>query len=576
MRRLFLAAALLLACRASAQSPSEQLKKFFAGAFEEQLRDQPELATNVGRHEYDDRWSDWSKAGRELRRSHLQQRLKALDAIPLDGASEEDRLSARLFRYDTQQQLDAYELQTLLLPVTQLYGLHNSIYNVVDRMPARTAHDYQNLLARLRAVPAYVEQNIGRLDEAIARGLTQPKSVVDNVLAQLDAQLAQDSSNTPLLLAFRKFPSSIPAADQEKLREEAVANYDKQFLPAWHKLRDYLGGTYAQHERSGTGLGTLPGGKEQYAILIRRYTTTNLTSEEIHGIGERELARIEAEMLSLARQTGFSGTLKEFEDKLAADPAQHFRSKDEMLVFCRNAAKIIEPNLPTLFKHIPVLLYGVRAIPADREAATASNAQAASPDGSSPGWFNLNTYEPEKQARSNKEALVLHEAVPGHVFQGAVARAAQGVPEFRRFYGNSAYGEGWALYAESLGQELGLYKDPLSRFGQLSSERFRAVRLIVDTGMHAQGWTREQAVQFFQLHAPDQSVAEIDRYISWPGQCLSYKIGQLKIRELRTEAEQKLGARFDIRDFHDVVLRDGTLPLDLLQEQVEHYIAATH
>jgi uncharacterized protein (DUF885 family) len=576
MRRLCLAIAILLPAVVCAQSPSERLTKFFAETFEQQLRDQPEFATNAGRHEYDDRWTDWSKAARELRRTHLQERLKQLDAIPLDGVSDEDRLSARLFHYDTQQQLDAYDLQNLLLSVGQLFGFHNNVYSVIDRMPGRTERDYENILSRLGSVPGFVDQNITRMDEAIARGWVQPKVVVDQVLAQIDAQLAQNSSNTPLLALFRRFPSNIPAAEQEKLRADGVTLYDKQFLPAWRKLRDYIASTYAPHARPGIGLGSLPGGKDAYAILIRRYTTTNLSADEIHKIGERELARIETEMLALAKQTGFSGTLPEFEAKLDADPAQHFKSKEEMLVYCRNVAKLIEPNLPTQFKHIPVLLYGVRAIPEDREAATASNAQAAAPDGSTPGWFNLNTYQPEKQARSNKESLVLHEAVPGHVYQGAMARAIQGAPEFRKFYGNSAYGEGWALYAESLGEPLGVYKDPISRFGQLSSERFRAVRLVVDTGMHAQGWTREQAIEFFKLHVPDQSLAEIDRYISWPGQCLSYKIGQLKIRELRTQAEQKLGAKFDVRDFHDVVLRDGTLPLDLLQEQVEHYIAATH
>jgi uncharacterized protein (DUF885 family) len=264
----------------------------------------------------------------------------------------------------------------------------------------------------------------------------------------------------------------------------------------------------------------------------------------------------------------------EFQQKMKNDPQQHFQSREEMLVFCRNIAKIIEPELPNQFRHIPALLYGVRAIPADREASEATNAQAPSPDLSTSGWFNLNTYEPEKQVKYDKESLVLHEAVPGHVFQISLAHALRDLPDIRKFYMNSAYTEGWALYAESLGSQLGVYKDPYSRYGKLASERFRAVRLVVDTGIHELGWTRQQAIDYFAAHAPEESVLEIDRYISMPAQALSYKMGPLRIRQLRTEAEQKLGAKFDVRDFHDMVLRNGTLPLDMLQEEVEREIAA--
>jgi uncharacterized protein (DUF885 family) len=331
--------------------------------------------------------------------------------------------------------------------------------------------------------------------------------------------------------------------------------------------------TYAARVRPGIGIESLKNGKEDYAILIRRLTTTNATPEEIHKIGEAEVARIEGEMLAIARQTGFNGTVSELEVKLADSPEQKFHSKDEMLVYCRNAAKLIEPELPNQFKHIPMLLYGIRAIPEDREQATASNAQAPAPDGSAPGWFNLRAYQPEKQVRYDKESLVLHEAVPGHIFQNSLARSQKGLPDFRKFYSNSAYGEGWALYAESLGSQLGVYKDPYNRFGQLASERFRAARLVIDTGIHSMGWTREQAQEYFRAHAPTQALSEVDRYISWPGQALSYKLGQLKIVELRKKAEQQLGPKFDVRDFHDVVLRDGSLPLELLQAQVEKYIA---
>jgi uncharacterized protein (DUF885 family) len=558
---------------ASAQTSSADLSKFFAQYFEEKLRDEPEFATTVGRHEYDDRWSDLSKQGREQRRAHLQQRFDQLQKFGVQRLSEQDALSVRLLSYDLRTQLDALDLETFLLRVGQLYGSHTRVYLTIDRMPAFTVKDCENIIARLHAVPAYVDQNIAVLNEAIERGLTQPKIVADLVTDQLKAQVAQDAATSPLLEFLKKMPANIPEAERARLRKQATDAFENDFRPAWRRYLDYMQTTYAGHVRPNIGIGSLKNGKEDYAILIRRLTTTNATPEEIHKIGEAEVARIESEMLAIARQTGFNGTVSELEVKLANDPEQRFHSKDEMLAYCRNAAKIIEPELPNQFKHIPWMLYGIRAIPEDREQATASNAQAPAPDGSAPGWFNLRAYQPEKQVRYDKESLVLHEAVPGHIFQNSLARSQQGLPDFRKFYSNSAYGEGWALYAESLGSQLGVYKDPFNRFGQLASERFRAARLVIDTGIHAMGWTREQAQEYFRAHAPTQALSEVDRYISWPGQALSYKLGQLKIVELRKKAEQQLGPKFDVRDFHDVVLRDGSLPLELLQAQVEKYIA---
>jgi uncharacterized protein (DUF885 family) len=558
--------------RAAAQTSHEAIQTIFQHYFATKLQDEPEFATTTGHYENADKWNDWSKAGRELRRKHAEETLRELEKSLTTGLPDADNVSARLLRYDLRLQLDSEDLETHLIRVGQLFGLHTRVYITIDRMPSRTAHDYENLLARLHGIPTYVDQNIDLLKESIDREITQPKVVVDLVTAQIAAQVAQDAASTPLLLAFRNFPSNFPPEQQKKLRGEGIAAYEKEFVPAWQKLLEFLQTKYAASERPEIGLSSLPNGRADYAILVRRLTTTNTAPEQIHKIGESEVARLEAEMLAVARETGFSGSLSEFDKKLQDSTEQHFRSKDEMLIYCRNVAKIIEPELPNQFKHIPLLLYGIRAIPEDREKATASNAQAPAPDGSVPGWFNLNAYEPEKQVRYDKQALVLHEAVPGHIFQGSLARSQQSLPEFRKFYGNSAYGEGWALYAESLGVQLGLYRDPYSRYGRLASERFRAVRLVVDTGIHAMGWTRDQAIEYFHAHAPEISLAEVDRYISWPGQALAYKTGQLKILELRKEAEQKLGVKFDIRDFHDAVLRDGTLPLELLQEQVEKYI----
>jgi len=554
----------------SVASSSTELTKFFADYFEQTLRDSPEYATSIGRHEYDDRWADLSKQGRDLRRSHLEQALAQAEKFSTDASrfSEEDRLSIDLLRYDLRTQLDAFDLQTYLLRVGQMFGFHNSVYITIDRMPAFTVKDCDNIIARLRAIPAYVDQSIEIMNEAIARGVEQPKIVSDLVIEQLRKQAGQDADKTALLEFLKKMPASIAEAQREQLRQQATAAYDNDFLPAWRKVLAYMQTTYAAHVRPQVGISSLPNGKQYYAILIRRLTTTNETPEEIHKIGLAEVDRIEAEMLEIARQTGFQGTVSELEVKLANDPEQRFHSKDEMLMYCRNAAKIIEPQLPNQFKHMPLLLYGVRAIPEDREQVTASNAQAPSPDGATPGWFNLQAYQPEKQVKYDKEALVLHEAVPGHIFQISLAHSLPGLPDFRRFYNNSAYAEGWALYAESLGSQLGVYKDPYNHFGQLASERFRAARLVIDTGIHAMGWTREQAQDYLRVHAPTENLAEVDRYISWPAQALAYKTGQLEIVKLRRRAEKELGPQFDVRDFHDAVLRNGALPLELLNAEV--------
>ena len=560
----------------SNKQADSDVSKFFADYFEERLRDEPEFATTVGRHDYDDRWADVSKKGLEQHRAHLAARLEELQKFPGGGLSAQEQLSVKLLNYDLHTQLDAFDVDTYLIRVGQLFGFHNRIYLTIDRMPSFTVRDCENIIARIRAVPANVDQNIAILNEAIARGWTQPKIVADLVIEQLTAQVAQDADKTPLLEFLKKMPPNIPAAEKERLRKEATAAFENNFRPSWRKLLAYMQTSYLPKVRPQIGVTTLPDGAKMYSILIRRVTTTQATPEEIHRIGVAEVDRIEKQMLAIARETGFNGSVSELEVKLADMPEQRFHSKEEMLIYCRDAAKKIEPELPNQFKHIPMLLYGIRAIPEDREQATASNAQTPMPDGSAPGWFNLRAYQPEKQVKYDKESLVLHEAVPGHIFQGTLARSMKDLPDFRKFYGNSAYNEGWALYVESLGSQLGVFKDPYSRFGQLASERFRAARLVIDTGIHSMGWTREQAQEYLKSHAPTQAQSEVDRYISWPAQALSYKMGQLKIVELRRKTEEKLGPKFDVRDFHDAVLRNGSLPLELLDGEVQKDTASAH
>jgi uncharacterized protein (DUF885 family)/mannose-6-phosphate isomerase-like protein (cupin superfamily) len=564
--------ALLAAGLVAAATPAEDLRKLCDDYTEFRLRADPMLATAIGRNEYNDRWEDLSSAAIAAREREIGEFAKRLQAIPSSELTGEDSITARMLDRELKIAVEREHLSDGLLTVGQLFGLHNAVQQTFDRMPARTEQDYRNIIARLASLPTLIGQQIYLLQEAAASGLTQPRVVIDRVVEQLDLQLAPDAAHAPDLAAFRRFPDSFSPQLRQRLTARANGAYAR-YQAAWRRYRDYLAERYAARARPSVSIASVPGGAEIYRFLIHTLTTTDMSPEEIHRLGEQELTRIEGEMQGVARETGFTGSLAEFEAKLKADPTLHYRTQEEMLMDARNDAKIVEPELPRLFEHIPWMLYGVRAIPPDAEASMATHAEPPPLDHSRPGWFDLNTYKPPEQARYDKEALMLHEAVPGHLLQGAYAQANADMPVFRKTTWYPAYGEGWALYAESLGGELGLYRDPYSRFGQLASERFRAVRLVVDTGIHAMGWSREQAVQFFEQHAPEESDAEVDRYISWPAQALAYKIGQLRILQLRKLAQDELGPKFDIRDFHYAVLRHGALPLDVLDEVVRVYIA---
>jgi uncharacterized protein (DUF885 family) len=411
----------------------------------------------------------------------------------------------------------------------------------------------------------------------VAAGRVQPQITVDLVLDQLAAQARPPAAESPLLLAFQRFPDAVAAADQQRLRAEAAAAYDHAFVPAWRRLESFLRETYRPRSRPDIAVTSLPNGRDVYGRAIRLHTTQPVTAEEVHRIGLAEVARIDREIEQIARAQGFTGSAVEFERQLGARPGARFASQEEMLAYARETLARLEPVIPKLFRRVPAMKVDVRPIPADREASTASSYSVGTTDGSRPAWFNMNTYRPQEQVKYRTEALVLHETVPGHHLHIALARELPDIPEFRRTFTATAFSEGWALYAESLGAELGtVYRDADTRFGQLASEKFRAVRLVVDTGMHALGWSRERAREYFAVNAPGQSLAEIDRYISWPGQALAYKMGELKIKELRQRAQQALGPRFDIRDFHDAVLRNGTLPLEMLDTQVSAYISAAN
>ena len=551
---------------AMAQTDSENLHQIFQEYFEDQLRSYPESATSLGRTEYNDRWTDWSRAARDARREKLREYEGRVSGIAADSLSSQDNLSRALMLHEIRDSLEGEEISTYVTGLNQLFGPHTRIYLTVREMPARTTADYDNIVRRLEAVGAYVDQQIVIYREALQARLRQPKLVIDLIIKQLDAQAAQGAGETALLAAFRKFPDTFAESDKQRLLGAATVAYNETFLPAWKKFRRFLAQDYLPGVRREIGVTTLEDGEERYASLIRHYTTSDLTARQVHELGLREVERIEKEMLVVARETAFEGDLAGFEKQLRESPEQRFTSKQDMLVYCRNVAKLVDPELPRFFRRLPRAPVGIRPIPADREAETPSNYDAPAADGSRAGWFNLQAYKPREEIKFDKAALVLHETNPGHHLQIALQLELDGLPEFRKIFHSTAYIEGWALYAESLGVEMGVYPDATSRFGKLESERFRARRLVVDTGLHAFEWTRERAVEYLG------DSAEIDRYISWPGQALAYKIGELKIKEMRGRAEKELGDAFDIRDFHDVVLRNGALPLQLLEAQVAAYI----
>jgi prolyl oligopeptidase len=374
-------------------------------------------------------------------------------------------------------------------------------------------------------------------------------------------------------------PASIPEAERTRLQARAAKAYQESFQPAWRKLSAYLKDTYAPATRTTPGLSTNFNGAELYQVLIREHTTTKLTAREIHNIGVREMERLAGEMAAIRASVGFAGTAEEFDAKVLMAPNLLFHSEAEILAHGRDIAKRIDPLLPKLFLKLPRMTYGVEAIPAAIARSAAPHYRAPALDGSRAGYFYLRTVDPEKQSKCCMESLILHEAVPGHHLQIALAREMENVPDFRRTSGYTAFSEGWGLYAESLGEELGMYQSPFERYGRYQTEMMRASRLVVDTGVHALGWNREQMIKAMQPGKggwlnDDFIASEVDRYIGMPAQALAYKIGGLKFTELRRKAEKALGSRFDLREFHDVCLRNGSIPLDILEEEVDGWIAS--
>jgi uncharacterized protein (DUF885 family) len=574
---LFLA--LLLASPLAGQPQNSVLHKLFSDYYEFQLREYPGEATFVGRNEYNDRWDDPSPEHQRQYRKSLQQFLVRLQAIPEKPLSGQDRLSYRLLDWQLKDEVEYTETISTFNSVNHLVGGHLNIFSTVAVAPATTVKDYENQIARMRALPLWVDQTIAAANLSIAEKKIQPRLVAERELEQLDVEMVSEPLQSPLLKAFAKFPDSIPATDQQRLRASVVDAYTQAFLPSWHKLRDYVATTYIPAARESVGISQAPGGTAMYVFLAKHMTTTDYTPDQIHEIGLKEVARIQSEMLKIRQELSFTGTAEEFSDQILNAPRFRYHSEEEILTHGRDIAKRIDPELPHLFKILPRMTYGVAAIPADRARTSSEYYEEPALDGSRAGYFYMRTVDPEKQSSCCLEATILHESVPGHHLQIALAYETPGVPDFRKISEFTAYTEGWAMYAETLGSDLHMYETPYERYGQLQGELFRAARLVVDTGIHTQGWTREKAIDYMYASGADPSrdfmASEVDRYIAWPGQALAYKIGQLKIRELRTLAENELGPKFDIRSFHDIVLRNGSIPLSILEEQVRAWISRT-
>jgi uncharacterized protein (DUF885 family) len=552
------------------------------------MQQYPEMATSVGFPGQNRRWSDDSREGIEARIKHLHESLAALKSISRGGLP-----AAEQFNYDLYRELIETAVEGLQygddplpfrdvvpgnvwMPITQMGGIQQGMASALATMPHKTVSEYEDVLARLEAIPRNVEQNLVLLQEGLKKGYTPPKLMLRDVPKQIADLIPADPVASALLQPFNEFPAGFSDTDRARLTRRAKIIYSDSVKPAFQKLHDYFLNTYLPACRESIAATALPNGGAAYAFHVRWQTTTNLTPQQIHEIGLSEVKRIRAEMDKVIASTGFKGSFHDFTEFLRTDPRFFYDKPDDLVNGYRIVAKKIDPELAHLFGKLPRLTYGVCVIPEFKAPSqTTAYYQQGAPAAGRPGCYFVNTYNLQARPKWEMEALSLHESVPGHHVQISLAQELENVPEFRKHIGYSAFVEGWALYGESLGEELGLYKDPYSKFGQLSYEMWRAVRLVVDTGMHSMGWTRDQAIQFFKDNTgkTDQDITvEVDRYIVWPGQALAYKLGQLKIRELRSEAEKRLGARFDIRKFHDAVLENGAVPLNVLEAHMKRWI----
>jgi uncharacterized protein (DUF885 family) len=552
------------------------------------MSEAPEVATVVGFPGFDDRWTDDSTAGIDARRRHLEASTAELAQHDPARLGPTERLNHRLYhrllelaKVGVGYGDDAVPFHfgwphSLRMPLSQMDGIHLAAGQLLPIQPKVHVRDVEAIVSRLRTLPVALDQNRALLENGVRLGFVPSRAAIHGLPDQVAGLAPDDPEASPLLQPFRELPASIPAGDREQLTAVASKIYSSELRPAVRRLHRYLVDVYVPAARETFGMSDLPNGRAMYDHHVRWTTTTDQTAEQIHATGLAEVARIEAEMQALMRTVGYSGTMVEFRKHLRTDPQFYPTSAEGLIDRFRVIAKKIDPELARCFGKLPRSPYGVTAVP-DFAAPSSPAAyyQSGAPSTGRPGMFYANTYDLPSRPSWGMEALTLHEAVPGHHLQIALATEMEDVPEFRKHSGETAFVEGWGLYAESLGGELGLYTDPYQRWGALSFDMWRSIRLVVDTGMHAFGWSRERAIQFFRDHtgmAELDITVEVDRYLVIPGQALAYKTGQLKFRELRTFAERALGERFDVRAFHDVLLEEGGLPLGEVDARVRSWV----
>lgn len=577
MRSPFFLIALLIAAGNFAHAgPAEDFATLLDDAWQWQLNENPVFASQLGDRRKNDQWRDMSLEAIERRHQDEREFLRRLRAIDSSQLSESDRLDYDLFRRELENSIDGHRFRNYLMPISQRGGVQ-SLEMTAESVRLANVGDYEDWLGRMAAVDTVIEQTIALQEEGRKTGYMPPKILMERIPGQIDAQLVEEAEQSPFFVAFEEMPDAIGEADQERLRDAARQVIDDSIVPAYRRFERYFNETYLPASRDTIGASALPDGEAFYEYRTRLFTTTQMTPDEIHRLGLNEVKRIRDEMQLIIDELEFDGSFADFLHFLRTDPQFYYETSEELFDGYLAVAKRIDPELVKLFGKLPRMPYGLRPIP-DNIAPDTTTAYYNPPaaDGSRPGYYYVNLYRPEVRPKYEMEVLSVHEAVPGHHLQIALQMELEDMPEFRKYGGFTAFVEGWGLYSEGLGYEIGLYKDPYSRFGALTYDMWRAVRLVVDTGMHYKGWTRQQAIDFFLDNAAktEQDVVnEIDRYISWPGQALAYKIGQLKMQELRRKCERALGDDFDIRAFHDELLGGGAVPLEVLEIRMNRWLA---
>jgi len=568
-----IAATLLLA----AASEVTRLHALFNRNWETRLKESPTFATSVGRHEYDDRMPSVTIAALERRQAQRKATLASLAKIDRAKLPQSEQVNYDIFKRQIDESIESFDFGDYEMPINADSGFHSGFSRLAKDMPLATVKDYENYISRLKAWPRYVREQIALMRLGLKSGMTVPRATLEGYDNTIVAHVVDDPTKSVFWEPFVKFPTAVPASDQERLRSEGRDAIVNGAVVGYREFLDFFRNEYLPGARTTLGASEMPNGRAYYQHKIREFTSLDLSPDAIHKIGLSEVDRISGEMDSVMKHVGFQGDRAAFLEFLRTDPRFYAKTPEELLSRAAWIAKRIDGKLPSLFKTLPRLPYTVEPVPADIAPKYTSGRYVGAPQGSTrPGIYWVNTYMLQSRPLYNLESLTLHEAVPGHHLQIALSRELTGLPNFRRFSYISAFGEGWGLYCEWLGLEAGFYTDPYSNFGRLTYEMWRACRLVVDTGIHSMGWTRQQAIDYMATRTalPLHEVeTEVDRYISWPGQALAYKLGELKIKELRKRAEQALGPRFDLREFHDVVLGSGAIPLSVLESNVDRWIA---